>query len=336
MEFWGVEVKPGQPLGCSPGEDKYIHLSQVAIGEGSKSDERVAVYIHVDGKKIMIGSCVRGSCEQFGLDLVFEKDFKISHTSKSASVFCCGYTTFIQEEDEFGSLNGEDEDDDELESDEEMPQSVITAKENGGKQPAKAEKVEKSESKSLAMPGKSNKEGMKVKPEKPKQPAQAAEDDDDSDDDESDDDEDMEDLSGSEDDDDDDDEDSDEDEEDESDEETPKAPAGKKRPMPDSAAKTPVSDKKAKFATPEGHKPGDNKKNVHVATPHPGAKKGDKKGKETPGGPKQQQTPASKETPKSNASTPASAKKFSCQPCQRSFVSEAALNSHNSAKHGAT
>merc|ERR1711915_424743 len=106
--------------------------------------------------------------------------------------------------------------------------------------------------------------------------------------------------------------------------------------MPDSAAKTPVSDKKAKFATPEGHKPGDNKKNVHVATPHPGAKKGDKKGKETPGGPKQQQTPASKETPKSNASTPASAKKFSCQPCQRSFVSEAALNSHNSAKHGAT
>lgn len=314
MEFWGVEVKPGQQLECSPGEDKYIHLSQVAIGEGSKSDDRVAVYIHVDGKKIMIGSCVRESCEQFGLDLVFEKDFKISHTSKSASVFCCGYTTFIQEDDEFGSLHGDDEDD-ESESEDEVPPPVVTAKENGEK---------------------SNKPATKGKLEKPKQPAKVEEEDDSDDESDDDEDEDMKDISDDDDDeeeDEDEDSDDDEDEEDESDEETPKAPTGKKRPIPDSAAKTPVSDKKAKFATPDGHKPDDKKQKAHVATPHPGAKKGDKKGKETPGGAKQE-TPASKETPKSNASTPASGKKFSCQPCQRSFNSETALNSHNSAKHG--
>ncbi|KAJ0976310.1 hypothetical protein J5N97_018275 [Dioscorea zingiberensis] len=30
MEFWGVEVKPNETLKCEPGDDKYLHLSQVA------------------------------------------------------------------------------------------------------------------------------------------------------------------------------------------------------------------------------------------------------------------------------------------------------------------
>ncbi|KAH9328250.1 hypothetical protein KI387_000358, partial [Taxus chinensis] len=296
-----VEVKPGQSLVCSAGEDRYTHLSQVALGEGSKSDERVAVYIHMDEKKIMIGSCLRGSCDQFGLDLILEKKFNVSHSSKTA--------------------NDESESDD----DDEIVPSVLTTKENGSKQPGKPEKAKKFESGPVAMPEKPIKGVLKVKPETPKQPAKV--DNDESDDEESDDDDDeaMEDVIASEDDeeddeddsdeDDDDDDDDDDDESDESDEETPKAPVGKKRPAPDSVTKTPVTDKKAKVFTPEGRKTGDNKKNVHVATPHPGAKQGKKKGMETPGGPKQQ-TPVSKETPKSNASTPATLKKFGCQPCQ--------------------
>ncbi|KAL2509185.1 Histone deacetylase HDT1 [Forsythia ovata] len=97
-----------------------------------------------------------------------------------------------------------------------------------------------------------------------------------------------------------------------SDEQTPKKVQPSKKRAADSAAKTPVPDKKAK-ATPQRT---DSKKDGgHVATPHP-AKQGGK--------------PAAN---KPNQQTPKSVGSHSCKSCNRTFNSENALESHNKAKH---
>ncbi|KAE9587986.1 putative histone deacetylase transcription factor C2H2 family [Lupinus albus] len=113
-----------------------------------------------------------------------------------------------------------------------------------------------------------------------------------------------------------DDADSDGDEEGDSDddEETPvkKVELGKKRAN-DSASKTPVSNKKAKNATPQKT---DGKKGGHTDTPHPVKKAG--------------------KTPNSDGKgqTPKSAGQFSCESCKKAFNSEDGKQQHKKAKHG--
>ncbi|KAJ0949781.1 putative histone deacetylase transcription factor C2H2 family [Helianthus annuus] len=98
-------------------------------------------------------------------------------------------------------------------------------------------------------------------------------------------------------------------------EETPKKQQSGKKRANESAMKTPASDKKAKLSTPQ--KTDGKKAGGHVATPHPS---------------KQTKTPANK----SNQKSPASASTdgaHSCKPCNRTFKSDSALQSHNQAKH---
>ncbi|KAM1184304.1 hypothetical protein TB2_013430 [Malus domestica] len=112
------------------------------------------------------------------------------------------------------------------------------------------------------------------------------------------------------------DDDSDSDDDSEEDEETPKkADVGKKRPA--ESSKTPANDKKPKFVTPE--KIGSRKGSVHTATPHPSKQTGKK--------------PATSDQSKQQA--PKSSGAFHCQPCNRSFNSDGALQSHTKAKHSA-
>ncbi|KAM1738075.1 hypothetical protein ACFX1X_013971 [Malus domestica] len=112
------------------------------------------------------------------------------------------------------------------------------------------------------------------------------------------------------------DDDSDSDDDSEEDEETPKkADVGKKRPA--ESSKTPANDKKPKFVTPE--KIGSRKGSVHTATPHPSKQTGKK--------------PATSDQTKQQA--PKSSGAFHCQPCNRWFNSDGALQSHTKAKHSA-
>ncbi|PHU06375.1 Histone deacetylase HDT1 [Capsicum chinense] len=98
----------------------------------------------------------------------------------------------------------------------------------------------------------------------------------------------------------------DSDDSDESEEETPKKAEPSKKRKADSATKTPVTDKKAKLTTPQ--KTDGKKGGGHVATPHPSKQAG---------------------------KTPKSAGTHHCKPCNRSFGSEGALDSHTKAKHSA-
>ncbi|KAH1220645.1 Histone deacetylase HDT1 [Glycine max] len=282
MEFWGVEVKVGQTVTVDPMDpvDSYIHISQVALGEAKKDkpNEPVVLYLKVGEQKIVLGTLSRDGIPHLSLDLVLDSDSELSHTSKSASVFFCGYKVLTSEEDEELALEGQD----------------------NGKPELKAEGAK------VTKPSKSiPKIGAPAKAADPKK------DEDDDSDDESDDDLAGEDESGSSDEMDDDS--NSEEESDGDDEETPakKVDQGKKRPN-ESAAKTPISAKKAKTATPEKT---DGKKSVHVATPHPS-----KKGGKTPNSTKGQ--------------TPNSAGQLSCASCKKSFTNEAGLQQHKKAKHG--
>ncbi|XP_057727522.1 histone deacetylase HDT1-like [Arachis stenosperma] len=291
MEFWGAEVKVGEVVKVDNKEsDVCIHLSQVALGESKKdkSSEPVVVYLKVGEQKFVVGTLNKEKFPQIALDLVVEKEFELSHTSKNASVHFCGYKTPVadDEEDDFSDDS----------SDEDHPLPVA----QNGKTEVKVEEVKVSQSKKPDAQAGASKQVKVVEPKK----TEDSDDESDEDDEIDSSDEEMEDGESDE---------EGESDEDDDEEDTPpkKVDQGKKR-QNESATKTPISNKKAKNATPEKT---DAKKGGHTATPHP-AKKGGK-------------TPNSdgKDTPKSGG-------QFLCKSCNKNFNSETGLQQHSKAKHG--
>ncbi|XP_006654887.1 histone deacetylase HDT2-like isoform X2 [Oryza brachyantha] len=294
MEFWGLEVKPGQTVKCEPEDDRFLHLSQAALGESKKGSDNAVMYVKTDDQKLVIGTLSADKFPQIQFDLVFEKEFELSHTSKTASVFFSGYkVSQPPEEDEM------DFDSEEVEDEEEEEKIIPVPKANG-----KVQGMENVQKKGKTIPSASKSKAVVN---------------DDDDDDETDEDDSGDEGLSPEDDDDDDssDDDSSEDDEDESDEEeTPKKPETGKKRAAEIVLKTPASDKKAKIATPSGQKTGD-KKGVHVATPHPA-----KQASKTPVNDK-----AKEKSPKSGGGS------VSCKSCNKTFNSDMALQSHSKAKH---
>ncbi|KAF8009516.1 hypothetical protein BT93_J0501 [Corymbia citriodora subsp. variegata] len=234
MEFWGVEVKAGQPLKVNPGNCKILHLSQASLGESkhSKGNETVPLHVKFGDQKLVLGTLSTENFPQLSFDLVFEKEFELSHNWKNGSVYFCGYQSVVQDEYPFVFS---------------AAQSLHFAKFFH----ANAGKAESSGKQKASIP----------------QPMKVDENDSDEDDDEDDDDdEDESDEEGG-----DSEADSDEEEDESDEEETPKkAEIGKKRAV-DSATKTPVPAKKSKLPTPQKT---DGKKGGHTATPHPAKQAG--------------------------------------------------------------
>ncbi|XP_026417631.1 histone deacetylase HDT2-like isoform X2 [Papaver somniferum] len=233
MEFWGVEVKPGQSYKVAPVDEKVLHLSQSCIGEVKKGkEETVVVYAKIDNQKHVIAHLSADKFPQISHDLVFEKEFELSHSSKNGSIYFTGYMSVLG--DESNLLTDSDEDDMLVED---FP---VDIKENG-----KAAKPDASAAK-------------KVKVVDPKADDEDDSDESDSDGSDSDEDEDME---GS---------DSDDGESSDEEEEPTPTPKGKKRPAEGASKKSTPGDKKAKVETPQ--KSGaDGKKGgaVHQGTPYP-------------------------------------------------------------------
>ncbi|XP_030926026.1 histone deacetylase HDT3-like isoform X1 [Quercus lobata] len=294
MEFWGAEVKSGEPLEVYPGDGFILHLSQACLGEVKKNigNESVCLFVKVDKQKLVLGTLSSENFPQLSFDLVFEKKFELSHNWKNGSVYFTGYKACPPEQGEVSD------------SQEDFP--VVTH--DSGKYEPQAKPAAKPDVTAA----------KRVKIVEPNKDEDMDEDDVDKDASSNDDSSDEDNVNEakakvnakeefSEDDDSSDDEDSSEDE----DEETPmKAKASKKRPL-ESAQKTPVPEKKAKLVTPENTEfiVADGKKGGgHVATPHPSKKAATKQ-----------------QTPKSGA--------FPCNSCNRSFNSEIGLQSHTKAKH---
>ncbi|XP_038682538.1 histone deacetylase HDT1 isoform X2 [Tripterygium wilfordii] len=234
MEFWGVEVKAGEPLKVTPEEDTLIHVSQAALGESKKDKgkEAVPLYVKCGDQKLVIGTLSSENFPQVSFDLVFEKEFELSHNWKGGSVHFCGYKVPIPDE-------GDD-----------YPGKVVPKGDNAAAKPQ------------AAKPESSVKQVELVEPSKLGEGDSDEDSEDDSDED-SEDDSDEDDESGS-------DLMMSEDIDDSDEEEMPKKDEVVKKRPNDSALKTPAS-KKAKSATPQKT---DGKKGGHTATPHPSKKAG--------------------------------------------------------------
>lgn len=236
MEFWGVEVKAGKPFKVVPQEGKVIHMSQAALGDvKGKGNESILLHVKIDGQKLVLGSLIRETIPQVSFDLVFHKEFELSHDWKNGDVYFCGYT-------------GENPSAEDSESDDESEEQLAPVFVNQNE-------VKPTEDKS-----KDTK--PKVTFIEPKKPMESS--------DEDDDDEDMPGALDSNDDDSEDEDDSDDEDNSEDDEETPKPVTDKKRTF-ESATKTSVQAKKPKAYTPQMT---DGKKGGHVATPHPSKQAG--------------------------------------------------------------
>ncbi|KAL5656369.1 hypothetical protein ACJX0J_035688, partial [Zea mays] len=94
------EVKPGATVSCKVGDGLVIHLSQAALGEPKKASENAIVSVKIDDKKLVLGTLSVEKHPQISCDLVFDKDFELSHNSKTASVFFCGYKSPVPLSDE--------------------------------------------------------------------------------------------------------------------------------------------------------------------------------------------------------------------------------------------
>ncbi|CAA0815003.1 Histone deacetylase HDT1 [Striga hermonthica] len=233
MEFWGVEVKPGEPFKVQPKYGYLIHISQASLGEVKdvKEAKRVSLRLKVDNKDFVIGSLSAEDRPQVMFDLVFEKQFELSHDLKQGSVYFMGYIAEepISDSDDLSSDDSEDVSEDEQ----------LENQDNGDVKP-KTEDVKAANSAAAAT---NEAKAEKAAPEPVKEEENPDSDDSEDDSDAADDDEmaSSDDESG---------EDSDEEEDDSSDEEeeepTPKQ--SKKRP----AEQAPViATKKAKASTPD-------------------------------------------------------------------------------------
>ncbi|XP_076944276.1 histone deacetylase HDT1-like [Bidens hawaiensis] len=289
MEFWGAEVKSGQPLDVTLGEDKVIHLSQACLGEikNNKASDSVYLHITINNKKLVLGTLNSERLPQQLFDLVIDRDFQLSHSWKNGSVYFYGYKA--------DQPLGDKTDSDESDSDDEDAIPLPVSNEVKKETPAVVKQEVKKEDNTVAAKKKDGKQKVKiVEPKKDSDEDDSDEGDsmsEDSDEDEGDEDDSSDDSEAS----------SDEDEE------TPKKQqSGKKRPN-ESAMKTPATDKKAKL-TPQKT---DGKK-AHVATPHPK---------------KETKTPANNSNQKSSASASTDGA-HSCKPCNRTFKSDGALQSH--------
>ncbi|KAK9291214.1 hypothetical protein L1049_009402 [Liquidambar formosana] len=304
MEFWGVEVKSGEPLEVEPGDDMILHLSQACLGEvkKDKGNDSIYLFVSIGDQKLVLGTLSADKFPQISFDIVFEKKFELSHNWKNGSVYFSGYKSPNPIETDYSD------------SDSDLGEDLPLGPANNGKPEVQTKQAKPAAEKANALKPDSTAPKQKVKIVEPN-----ADDDDDSSESESEDEDEAfpkADHDSDEESSDDDDSDDDESNEDE-DEETPKkAVLSKKRPA-DSATKTPIADKKAKLVTPQ--KTDGKKGGGHVATPHPSKQAG--------------KIPANND--KSKQQSPKSSGSFQCKSCSRSFNSDNALQSHSKAKHSA-
>ena len=77
-----------------------VSVPQAALGESKKDkgNESVHVFLNIDGKKMVLGTLNGQNIPQLSFDLVFEKQFELSHNWKNGSVYFCGYQTPLPDE----------------------------------------------------------------------------------------------------------------------------------------------------------------------------------------------------------------------------------------------
>ncbi|KAM0923041.1 hypothetical protein ACQ4PT_005805 [Festuca glaucescens] len=302
--FWGVEVKPGQTVSCDPEKGCILRVSQAALGETKKGTHNIVVSAEIDDQKVILGTLSVENCPQFLCDLIFHKEFELSHSSKTASVFVCGYRAVMPDQPEYPLIlcyldllvafftYGSSKDEGEVKT---VNNQVINPI---------ADNLDSDEDDSDS----SSLDDLTSSGDDLTEDESSSEDDSSEEDDSSSEEIDTssEEIASS----------SEEDSSDEEGKNTPVKPEDGKKRVAEIALKTLASDKKAKIATPSGQTTTGDKEVPHVATPHPS-----KQASKTSG------------NSKSKAKSPKSVGTHACKSCSKTFGSDSALQSHEKAKH---
>ena len=64
---------------------------QAALGEVKDKGEPVTLYVKFGNQKLVLGTLSSEKFPQISYDLIFEKEFELSHNWKNGSVFFTGY-----------------------------------------------------------------------------------------------------------------------------------------------------------------------------------------------------------------------------------------------------
>lgn len=135
MEFWGIEVQAGKPFKVTPGEGKLVHISHASLGncKGEKG-EAVTLNVKVGDSKFVMGTLVSESIPQACFDVLFDKEFELSHNWGKGSVHFVGFECPNNNNDEEGEdFSDSEEEEEEVE---EVP-AAVTANGNAAKAVAK-------------------------------------------------------------------------------------------------------------------------------------------------------------------------------------------------------
>lgn len=65
-----------------------------------KGNDSVVLTLKIGDQKLVLGMLSMDKIPQLSFDLVFEKEFELSHNWKNGSVYFCGYQTLYGDEDE--------------------------------------------------------------------------------------------------------------------------------------------------------------------------------------------------------------------------------------------
>jgi hypothetical protein len=77
----------------------HFFFFQASLGESkNKGNESVPLYLKFGDQKLVLGTLSQEKFPQLSFDLVFEKEFELSHSWKQGSVFFCGYRADSPEE----------------------------------------------------------------------------------------------------------------------------------------------------------------------------------------------------------------------------------------------
>ena len=64
----------------------------------SKGNESILLSVKVGDQKFVLGNLSVDKFPQLSFDLVFEKEFELSHNWKNGSIHLCGYQTLVGEQ----------------------------------------------------------------------------------------------------------------------------------------------------------------------------------------------------------------------------------------------
>ena len=81
---------------------KLCVLIQASLGESkNKGNESTPIFVKFGDQKLVLGTLSQEKFPQLSFDLVFEKEFELSHNCKNGSVYFAGYKAAAMYDEEY-------------------------------------------------------------------------------------------------------------------------------------------------------------------------------------------------------------------------------------------